>query len=162
MELMANPEDVNFMKVIKLAESLGEEIGQTSTPDGSEIAAEIARAVHAEVQSPSKVRDVSASDLAVCLWAAAWLRDVQPEVLEILQILVASMPGKACSLRAHELSDCMWEVAWLKDAVPEVLQILPALATQIPGKADQLKGTRDHYICLWAAWELKSAAKLRP
>ena len=74
MELMANPEDVNFMKVIKLAESLGEEIGQTSTPDGSEIAAEIARAVHAEVQSPSKVRDVSASDLAVCLWAAAWLR----------------------------------------------------------------------------------------
>ncbi|CAE7784468.1 eif4a3, partial [Symbiodinium necroappetens] len=120
-ELMAIPEDGSLVKVVKLAESLWEELRRTSTPDGSEIAKEIARAVHVLVQSPSKVCDVSASDLAVCLWVAAWLRDAQPEVLEVLPMLVASIPGKAGSLRAQELSDCMWEVAWLKDAAPEVV-----------------------------------------
>ena len=71
-------------------------------------------------------------DLSNNLWAAAQLKDVAPDVKEIVPAIVAQIPDKASGMIPQHLSICLWAATRLKDDAPEVLQMVPALVEEIP------------------------------
>ena len=77
-------------------------------------------------------------ELSNCLWAAAKLQGVSPEVLYAVPALAKSIPDKVEDMTPQQLSNSLWAAAKLQSASPEVLEALPALARRIPDKVQDM------------------------
>ena len=71
-------------------------------------------------------------ELSNSLWAEAKLKDLVPDVKEIVLAIVAHIQDKAKNQSPQQLSNIFWAATRLKDDAPEVLQMVPALLVEIP------------------------------
>eukprot|EP00435_Cladocopium_sp_Y103_P025794 s1459_g6.t1 len=101
------------------------------------------RAVAETDFKPGDFRMVELSFLPVyflerCLWAAARLKNVTPEILQIVPAIVAQIAQDAGDMCGSTLSVYTWAAAMLKDAAPEVLKILPIVIAEIVKNLDNM------------------------
>ena len=77
-------------------------------------------------QVPDKAKDMNPQELSNVLWAAAKLKDDEPDVVNVVPAIVAQVPDKAKDMKPQELSNVLWAAAGLKDDAPDVL-VVPAI-----------------------------------
>ncbi|CAE7769781.1 Atp13a1, partial [Symbiodinium microadriaticum] len=84
----------------------------------------------------SEAKRLKPQELATCLCASAHLKDVAPEVLQLVPAVAYSV--EECELKPRELSNCLWASAHLVHEAPSVLSMAGALAGQIPESAPRM------------------------
>ena len=83
-------------------------------------------------QIPDKANSMIPQHLSNTLWAAAQLKDIAPDVKEIVPAIVAQIQDKAKDTIPQQLSNSLWAATRLKDDAPEVLRMVPSLVEEIP------------------------------
>ena len=91
--------------------------------------------------------------LSNCLWAAARLQEVEPQVLKAVPSLTECMPQKGQRMNQLGVLQCLWAAANLQEIVPDVLKVLPALVSQIPRTVAAMK-VHELHVAISAAAEL--------
>ncbi|CAE7519119.1 Atp13a1 [Symbiodinium sp. CCMP2592] len=84
----------------------------------------------------SETKRLKPQELATCLCASAHLKDVAPEVLQLVPAVAYS--AEECDLKPRELSNCLWASAHLVHEAPSVLSMAGALAQRIPESAPRM------------------------
>eukprot|EP00438_Fugacium_kawagutii_P002197 Skav220752 [mRNA] locus=scaffold6504:19429:20250:- [translate_table: standard] len=95
--------------------------------------------------------------LSNCLYAFALLKEVVPEVLEVVPAIASQSVAKAKGMKPQELSNCLWAFAQLKELAPDVLEVVPAIAAQIAEKSKRMK-PQELSNCLYACGLLEHNA----
>ncbi|CAK9044088.1 unnamed protein product [Durusdinium trenchii] len=92
-------------------------------------------------------------ELSNSFWASARLKDVVPDVAQIVPALSVQIPGNAGAMNTQELSNCFWAAGKLKDvALDSVRQILPALVARLPNAVPDM--IPQHFAQCFSAVEL--------
>ena len=95
--------------------------------------------------------------LSNCLWAAAQLQAVTPEVLTASVAMAKNLPSQLDDMHPQELSNCLWAIAKLYGADAMVLTAVPALADCMAQKAESMSSAQLS-SCLWSAVTLQTEA----